>query len=327
MAKSIKISPINKEYGSTFLSLEGSLARHNMARSPGTGRVFLPYKDKTDLYRTGFELNSPFMEKLKQISKEQYDAEVLVRTEAKNRLSKAIGCPTCLEPNSPFYNFAYLGDEIIGSKKVNAVKLGNSDFMLDLNDPWAEITWFWLKSHPLIAPSLEAYRRGEVPAETQYYVADSDAETKLVYTKKKEINDALAKLNKLTPTDKRRIARLMALPVGIGELTPEEEVYNILDSALKEVEFKGGKYKGMSTVRLFTEISNLSAEKLKARDIIEQAISKNIYRVRANGKIFEGENEVAKSVSDLIEFMMDDAHQEDYLILEKKLISKIAVEF
>lgn len=320
MAKVAKISPIKKEYTSTFSSLDSSLARHGFSRAPGTTRTFTPYKDKTGKYRTGFELDSPYMLKLRQLSHEEYQAEVKRRTEDKARLEAAIACPGCLEPDSDFYNYASNRE-----KKVTPVKLGNSDYYFDLKDPYAEINWHWMKNYPLIAPSMEAYRRGDVPAETQYYVADDEAETKQVFAKKKEINKSIATFEALDSKTKLQVARLMALPVS--DDTPDEEVYNIVDSALREVEFKGGKFKGMSTIRLFNEIVNLSPERRKVKDIIEQAINKNIYRVRVNGKVFEGENEVAKSVQDLLEYLLDDSHQDDYLTLEKKLNIKKALEY
>jgi len=320
MAKVAKISPIKKEYTSTFSSIDSALARYGLSRAPGTSRTFTPFKDKTGRYRTGLELDSPYMLKLKQVSPEEYASEVKTRTATKERLEAAIQCPGCLDPHSDFYNYASNRE-----KKITPVKLGNSDYYFDLSDPYAEINWHWMKNYPLIAPSLEAYHRGEVPAEAQYYVADQEAETKVVFAKKKEVNKAIATFEGLDSKVKLQVARLMGLPVS--ESTPDEEVYNIVDTALREVEFKGGKFKGSSTIRLFNEIVNLSPERRKVKDIVEQAIDKNIYRVRVNGKIFEGENVVANSTQDLVEYLLDDSHQDDYLALEKKLNIKKVMEF
>jgi hypothetical protein len=175
----------------------------------------------------------------------------------------------------------------------------------------------------MIASSMESYLRGDSPSECQYYIADADVETKLAFSKKKEINKAISAFEKMPPSRQKRVARLMNLPVT--DDTPEEEVYNIMDSALKEVEFKSGRFKGTSAVRMFNEISTLSEAKLKVKDIVEQALVKNIYRERASGKIYEGENEVFKSREELITYLLEDEHQEDLLMLEKKLnIKKLA---
>lgn len=317
MGKSVKISPIQKEFSSTFATIESSLARHGYTRAPGTNRLFFPHLEKTGKHRTGLEIDSPQMQKLKQISEEQYETEVKYRTERREALEKALNVN--LSPDSDFYRFSSDAD-----KKVSPVRLGTTDFFLDLEDPMQEVAFHWLKVHPLIAPSLEAYRRGEVPPETQYYIADQEAEAKLVYSKKKEINKAIAKFEAMSPETKKRVARLMALPVT--DFTSEEEVYNIMDSALKEVEFKSGRFKGMSTVRLFDQISNLKSDRLKVKDLVEQAITRNIYRVRANEKVFEGENQIAKSKEELVDMLLSDDNQEDLIALEKKLQMKKITE-
>lgn len=319
MKKVVKISPIPKDYSSSFASIDSSLARHGYTRAPGTGRSFLPVKEKSGLYRTGLDVNAPYLQRLKFLSEEQYNAEVARITADKARLEKELQCDGCLDSNSDFYNFASFKQQ-----KVTRIVLGNSDYFLDTNNTLEEIAWNWLKVHPFIATSLEAYRRGDVPAECQFYIADDEAENKLAYSRKKEINTAISNFEKTGPEDKKRIARLMALPVT--DFTSEEEVYNIVDSALKEVEFKSGKFKGMSTVRLFNEIYNLNPARRKVRDIVEQALTKSIYRERMNGKIFEGEVEVAVSKEELILYLMDDSNQDDFIILEKKLISKKLIE-
>lgn len=319
MKKIVKISPIVKDFSNSFATVDSALARAGYVRAPGTGRSFLPIKEKTGLYRTGLDVNAEYLKRLAQLSPEQHKAEIERITADKKRLEDLIGEPGVLNPNSDFYNFA--SDR---HTKVYRVVLGNSDYFLDLSDPLAEITWNWIKVHPFIAPSLQAYQRGDCPAECQYYVADATAENKATFAKKKEINTAIASFEKLTPEERKRIGRLMGLPVS--DFTTEEETYNIMDSALKEVEFKSGKYKGMSTVRLFNEMYNLTPERRKVKDLIEQALLRSIYRERGNEKIYEGEVEIAKSKDELITFLLDADNQDDLLALEKKLIAKKLIE-
>lgn len=319
MAKGAKISPIKKEFSSTFATIDSSLGRHGYVRTPGTGRMFLPYKERTGVYKTGLDVNAAYMKRLKSVSIEQYEAEAERITKDKARLEEALGCVNCLNPTSNFYNFA--SDE---PTKVYPVKLSNEDKIFDLTDTMEEITWNWIKVYPLIAPSMEAYMRGDCPSECQYYIVDADVETKMAYGKKKEINQAIYKFEQMTPTRKKRVARLMGLPVT--EDTKEEEVYNIVDSALKEVEFKSGRFKGSSTVRMFNEISGLSEDRLKVKDLVEQILIKNIYREKPSGKIYEGEAEIYKSKDELITYLLEDAHQEDLLMLEKRLNAKKLAE-
>lgn len=320
MATVAKISPIKKEFSSNLQTIDSSLARHGYVRAPGTGRMFLPYKERTGVYRTGLDVNAPYLKRLKELSEEEYNAEVKRITETKLRLEKALNCQNCLDANSDFYNVASNAEP-----KVYPVKLSNEDKIFDLRDTMEEITWHWMKTYPLIASSLQAYMRGECPPECQYYVADEEAETKIAYSKKKEINHAIAAFEKMEPSVKKQTARLLGLPVS--DETPEEEVYNIVDNALKEVEFKSGRYKGMSTVRMFTEIANLSAQRRKVKDLVEQVLAKNIYREKGSGRIYEGEIERFKSKADLVEFLLDDGNQEDLLVLEKRLTTKKLAEY
>lgn len=317
MAKIAKISPIKKEFTSQMSTIDSSLARHGYVRAPGTGRLFLPYKERAGFYRTGLDVNAPYMKRLKTVSEEEYTSEVKRIKEDKERLEDAMKVK--LDPNSPFYDFSSSTDP-----KVYPVKLSNDDKVFDTTDNMEEITWNWIKVYPTIAPSLQAYMRGDAPSECQYYVVDAEAETKILYSKKKEINQAIGLFEKMEPSKKKRVARLMGLPVG--EDTPEEEVYNIMDSALKEVEFKSGKFKGMSTVRLFNEIAALSEERLKVKDLVEQALLRNIYREKGSGRIFEGETEVFKSKEEMVSYFLEDDHQEDLLIMEKKLKAKKLAE-
>jgi len=61
---------------------------------------------------------------------------------------------------------------------------------------------------------------------------------------------------------------------------------------------------------------------LHIKDLVKQAVLHSIYRTKANGRIFEGEYEVAADEEALIKYLADDDHQEDLLILEQKLKSK-----
>ena len=56
--------------------------------------------------------------------------------------------------------------------------------------------------------------------------------------------------------------------------------------------------------------------------MVKQALSHSVYRTKPNGKIYEGEFEVAKDEDDLIRFLADDDNQDQLLTLEGKLKSK-----
>lgn len=61
---------------------------------------------------------------------------------------------------------------------------------------------------------------------------------------------------------------------------------------------------------------------LHIRDLVKQAIAHSIYRIKPNGKIYEGEYEVAADEDELVKYLTDDDHQDDLLTLEGKLKTK-----
>jgi hypothetical protein len=62
---------------------------------------------------------------------------------------------------------------------------------------------FWLRVHPTIASSHQAWERGDYPADTQFYVADEEVENKLYL--RKTINKAISKFDAMTPEKKKKL--------------------------------------------------------------------------------------------------------------------------
>jgi hypothetical protein len=73
---------------------------------------------------------------------------------------------------------------------------------------------------------------------------------------------------------------------------------------------------------VFNRFANMKEDLLHIQDLIKQAIAHSVYRTKPNGKIYEGEFEIAKDESDLIKFLADDDNQDELLILEGKLKTK-----
>ena len=148
-----------------------------------------------------------------------------------------------------------------------------------------------------IASSYQAWERGEYPADIQFYVADDEIENAVIFKKKQLINKAIAKFDGMTPDKKRKVARLLGLPVT--EDTKEESVYNQVDNVLKQTEFKSGKFQGLSTVEVFNRFADMKENLLHIKDLVKQAISHSVYRVKPSGKIYEGEFEIAKDEEEI----------------------------
>lgn len=319
--KTGKIAPIKRQFSNVINTIDQQLDRHGYSRYPGTTEMFLPYKELSGKYRTGLDPEAPY---LMRMSEEDRVAEVKRITEDKKRIESILGIKGILEPTSLFWNFSASKEQLMkafgAELRVSPVKIGNSEEFFDLSDVMKEITWYWIKVHPRVAPSLDAWKRGEVSAEVKYYVVDDEAEQRDTYKRKSEINKAIVAFENLTPTKKKQIARLMGLPVT--ESTTEEAVYNLIDTQLKETEFREGANKGMAPVKLFNELISSTDGRIKVKDLVKQAITHSIYRYGQGGKLLEGGVPVATSEEELVEFLLDDKNNLDLIALEKKLKSK-----
>jgi len=323
MGKIGKVAPIKKTYGDDISTIDQQLAKNGFNRFPGTTETLLPYKERSGRYRTGLDVDAPYLFSEK-MSKEDREAEIKRITADKERLEKVLGVPGILDSNSLFYNFGANKSALIAKfgaeLQITPVKLGDSDEIFHFDNVMAEIAWNWLKVHPRVAPSLEAYNNGTVSRDVKYHIVDDEAETRNTYSKKREINKAIVAFEELTPTKKKQIGRLMGLPVT--EETTEETVYNLIDTELKNTEFKSGKNKGNSPIRLFNELLVMTDDRLRVKDLIEQALMHNIYREVQGGKIVEGTLTIASTTSDLVEYLLDDKNQIDLITLENKLKAK-----
>jgi hypothetical protein len=61
---------------------------------------------------------------------------------------------------------------------------------------------------------------------------------------------------------------------------------------------------------------------LHIKDLVKQAVAHSVYRLKPNGKVYEGEFEIAKDEDELVKFLADDDNQDQLLILEGKLKGK-----
>lgn len=312
--KSGKLSPIKKQYSDAINTMESSLAKNSLYRHPGTARIFSPSKQGAK-YKTGLDKNSLYMQNLQKNSPEKYKEEIKWIEFATEKLQEFFGKDVDLSPMSDVWN-PYSDKEGI---HASPIKAGNEDIFFDFNDPNHLLNYCWLRVENTIASSLEAYNRGEFP-DAQYYIADDEAENKQAYARKKVVNKAIVDFEALSPTKKRRVARLMGLPVT--DDTSEEVVYNLMDTALKQSEFKDGVHKGLSTINVFNDLVSLADGRLEVTDLVNQALQFNIYRSGVGGKIIEGGRTIAQTKEELIDLLMDEANQMDKLALEKRVKSK-----
>jgi hypothetical protein len=317
MGKAGKISTIKKEFNSSQLqTMQSGLAQKDMTRVPGTGVFKYPYKELDGKYRTGLDPNASYIKRIQDPTARELEIDRV--TKLKEKLELALG-DIDLGNRSKFWNYG-LSTSADDQAHVQPVKLLDGDNYYDLNATFQELAFSWLRVHPTIASSYQAWERGEYPADTQFYVVDDEIENKIIYKKKQLINKAIIKFDAMTPDKKKKVARLLGLPVS--ESTREDVVYNEVDNLLKKTEFKSGKYSGLSPIEVFNRFADLKENLLHVKDLVKQALTHSIYRMKGSGRIYEGEFEVSKTEEELVKFLIDDDNQEDLLVLEQKLKSK-----
>jgi hypothetical protein len=317
MSKFGKISTIKKEYNTAGIqTMQGGLAQKGLSRIPGTGVFKFPYKEIDGRYRTGLDPTAAYIKRIDDSTEREIEIERV--TKLKDKLEKDLG-GIDLGPRSTFWNQA-LAKSTDDASHVQPVKLLDGDNYFDLSIPFQELAFSWLRVHPTIASSYQAWERGDYPADTQFYVVDDDIENAVVFKKKQLINKAIAKFDAMTPEKKRKVARLLGLPVT--DNSKEEFVYNQVDNILKQTEFKSGKYQGLSTVEVFNRFADMKENLLHIKDLVKQAIVHSIYRVKNSGRVYEGEFEIAKDEEELVKFLADDDNQDELLTLEGKLKGK-----
>ncbi len=312
-----KIAVIKKEYSSAEMqTMQGGLAQKGLTRIPGTGVFKFPYKEIDGRYRTGLDPEAAYIKRIQDTTERELEVERV--TALRDRLSSALG-DIDLGPRAPYWNYA-LAKSSDDTSHVQPVKLLDGDNYFDLSIPYQEIAFAWLRVNPTIASSHQAWERGEYPADTQFYVADDEIENAVIYKKKQLINKAIIKFDSMSIEKKRKVARLLGLPVT--EDTKEDVVYNQIDNLLKKTEFEKGKYAGSAPVEIFNRFADMKEDLLTVKDLVKQAIAHSIYKQKPNGKIYEGEFEVALDEEELVKQLVDDDNQDQLLTLQGKLKTK-----
>ncbi len=317
MGKLGKISTLKKDYNNSQLqTMQGGLASKGLTRIPGAGVFKYPYKELDGKYRTGLDPDSSYIKRIQDPTERELEKERV--TKLRQKLESELG-DIDLGPRSSFWNYG-LSVSNDDNLHVQPVKLMDGDNIFDLSNPLQELQFSWLRVHPTIANSYQAWERGDYPADTQFYVADDEIENAVLFKKKQLINKAIIKFDSMSPEKKKKVARLLGLPVT--DNTTEESVYNQVDNLLKQTEFKNGKFSGLDPVKVFNQFADMKENLLNIKDLVKQALHHSIYRMKPNGKIYEGEFEVAMDEDELIKMLADDDNQDTLLTLEGKLKSK-----
>ena len=252
MGKLGKISTLKKDYNNSQLqTMQGGLAAKGLTRIPGAGVFKYPYKELDGKYRTGLDPDASYIKRIQDPTERELEKERV--TKLKKKLELELG-DVDLGPRSSFWNYG-LSVSSDDNLHVQPVKLMDGDNIFDLSNPLQELQFSWLRVHPTIASSYQAWERGDYPADTQFYVADDEIENAELFKKKQLINKAIVKFDSMSPEKKKKVARLLGLPVT--DNTTEESVYNQVDNLLKQTEFKNGKFSGLDPVKVFNQFADM----------------------------------------------------------------------
>jgi len=314
MGKVGKITSIKHEYSSSMAqTLVGSLAREGYTRIPGTGKTFVPYKEKNGEYRTGLDPNALYIKQLEKLHPEEAEQEKARVTDLKAELEAMAGFD--LGPRSDYYTKMY-DDEFGQPTRAKLYKMLDGVNIFRFDDLQDAITYAWLRVHPEIAPSHQAYLSGRIKNvdKVQHFIDDEDFETEIAYKQKTLINKAIATLDGMNPDRQKKVAKLLGLPVSHN--TKESVVYNTIDTFIKEsTQRDGNKSRNLD---LFNKVVSMADENLNIRYLVKEAFHYNIYRLK-NGLLYEGQNEIAKDEEEWIGILSSPRRQEDLIALEEKV--------
>ncbi len=322
MGKIGRISPIKREYSKeSGQSLASSLAEKGMSMFPGTIKGMVPYKEKNGSYRTGLDPEALY---IKKMSPEEGDKERARVKAMFDELTEITGLD--LSPKSDYYAKMF-DNHFSDTERAQYVKLQDSANIFNLSIPQQAITFAWLRVHPEIAPTFNAWERGlstyrcPVVSACQFFVDDVDYQTEVTYKQNVLIDKAVNSLVGMTPTKQLKVAKLLSLPVSYNS-TPEA-IYNQLTGYIKSTDTKGRK---SSNVTSFNAMAQMEDENLDMRFRIKEALDFNVYRTGKAGKIYEGETLIGDDEKDLIDFFSNPKNQDDYLALQRKIDNAKSVE-
>lgn len=321
MAKIIKISPIKKSYPDNFKSQDSALAQHGFVRSPGTYTRLSIGRDVTGKYITGLDKEAGY---IKRLPAEEREAELEHIDNLLEKLSYQFPGIDFGPRSSVWKTYENLdgdGNQPEGIVKASIVRIGNTPVVLNIDtNPQHLLDYCWLRVDKRIAKSLESYHSRKDDPNCQYYIENEEIETRVLYQKKKDINDAITQFVALSPTKKKWVAKSLGLL--ITDDSTEEFIYNKIDDVLKQKTFSHGDLEGRSTILEFKAIMNLSDERLETKSLLVDALRFNIYRLGEGGVIYQGSDQIAADKDAAVNYLLNDKNQKARIVVEERIKAK-----
>lgn len=305
LTKGVRIIRPYRKRPSNLRTLEGSLYQEGYTFVPGTGRKFYPRVDSRGVIRTGLDENSP---KLRAIFDPTAREQEMSRIKTLKEYYESL-LDESLDPNSTFY------DEV----KENGVTLEDGDNVFNMDNPREAVNYYWILETEMVAHSMDDIESGKVDTSlVKFYVYNGDVESKTTFERKKKINGAIAALDKMTASKRKKIQKLIGL--GLPADSSEEEVYNAIDEYLRTP----SSALQTDPIEVFSKINSYSDDLLEVKSLVRDLVDMNIVRVKGS-IVYEGEHVWAKSVEEFELFLADPKNTEEYEAFKDKLRNRLRI--
>lgn len=309
-----KISPVKAAEGAHAPnSIKGALQKIGLNRMPGTLKRYAPFKELDGTYRTGIDPNANYILQMPEAEREQEKAKVNSYLEKAQEL---YGPNINLGPRSTFWTQAAkkYGDDDVAPFAF----LKDGDNIYHFNSPRDFITYCYLRVHPKIAPSGNSLFDARY-SRCEYYVNDYDVEIAVAYAAKTKIAKANKKLDSLSESKQRMIARQLGL--AVSDIGGKEALYVSISDYIEESRNK----KTSTNVDTFMALVDMKDDNLKVRDIVHQAQQYGII-VKTKGVIYRGQDMVATTIDEYVNFLSELKNQDILIALETELSLKREVK-
>lgn len=322
-----RISSIKQEYTSeNGVTLATSLSAKNYNRFPKTVAALTPFLERDNSRRTGLDENALYIRALESegLVEEAAQERARVRGFLEHAMIVSGMSAEELGPRSDYYNKMYHEGFFRTAKAAAPYTLRDGENSFDMNDPVQCLTYYWLRVHPSIAPSYEAYTgnkhslRCPRPLDCSFFVQDEEIETKIQYEKSTRINKAINQLDAMNPVRRLKIAKLLGLPVNFT--SEDAVVYVELNNYIKD----SASAAKSSNLTIYEGLIKMAEENVEIKYIVAEALDFGVYRVGKGGIIYKGAVEMAKSEEDLVNFLSNPGNQEELLAAKQEIDQKKA---
>lgn len=291
-------------------SLEGSLFKKGLMGIPSTIKKVYPRKDARGNIRTGLDEDAL---KFNLIVDPKVRKQEQKRIEDLRKYYEA-SLGENLKPDSPYWE-AVCGNSDDPSNP-GGYALEDRDNIFDLSNPHHAVAYYWIMETGFVANSIDEIESGKVDSWVSFYVHDEATENKVKFERKKQINNARAELEKMSEVQRKRVAKIIGLPVS--ETASASKVYNLLDEYLETPKSQLDQ----NPVEVFNKIMQMSQDTINVKALVLDLLAHNV--VRQKGSIIkEGETIWAKNRDEFELFLLNPVNVEILHAFMEKLESKL----